>query len=265
MIYVSTCGWFPDEDVKIEIITPDGRLVIQEYQAIRAGNAYGVQASYQTSSQELPGVFTFKYISIGRDESVEHSIHVSSTRPSIRRLEDGKKLLLRDFVPGESLDLLVYELEENWGLASWEDGLYADPRGHLILELEQQISGVIEFVVIGRDSGEVTETETPNFYGSSNLRGKTRFICPNAPSAYLILGRPAYVKIEVLEIHAEPTRSSFILNSVGSGSKLHVLEGPVCNDGVVWWKVRLLDGMEGWIIEGIKTGFTYFYHVGLRP
>ncbi len=54
-------------------------------------------------------------------------------------------------------------------------------------------------------------------------------------------------------VRAEPNVKAEILGEVGPGQSMLIVEGPLCIDGWVWWKVRP-DGqdLEGWTSEGKK-------------
>ncbi|MCA9890949.1 MAG: SH3 domain-containing protein [Anaerolineae bacterium] len=39
------------------------------------------------------------------------------------------------------------------------------------------------------------------------------------------------------------------LARLADGAQVIVLEGPVAADGFVWWRVRTVDGTEGWVVQ----------------
>lgn len=43
---------------------------------------------------------------------------------------------------------------------------------------------------------------------------------------------------------------SQLIGNLPEGTVITVLEGPVCLDGMVWWRASLVDGSEAWIAEG---------------
>jgi uncharacterized protein YgiM (DUF1202 family) len=51
-----------------------------------------------------------------------------------------------------------------------------------------------------------------------------------------------------LNIRAEATTQSRILQVVTDTTILTVLDGPVEGEGYVWWKVRSKKGTEGWVV-----------------
>jgi hypothetical protein len=54
---------------------------------------------------------------------------------------------------------------------------------------------------------------------------------------------------EILNLRAEPTRKSEIVVYIEDDTHLELLEGPVEAEGFSWWRVRLPDGLEGWVVE----------------
>jgi hypothetical protein len=54
---------------------------------------------------------------------------------------------------------------------------------------------------------------------------------------------------EILNLRADPTRESDILIYVEDDTRIELLEGPVIAEGFHWWRVRLPDGLEGWVVE----------------
>jgi hypothetical protein len=54
---------------------------------------------------------------------------------------------------------------------------------------------------------------------------------------------------EILNLRAEPTRKSEIVVYIEDDTHLELLEGPVEAEGFSWWRVRLPDDLEGWVVE----------------
>lgn len=54
---------------------------------------------------------------------------------------------------------------------------------------------------------------------------------------------------EILNLRAAPTRKSDIIVYIEDEARLELLEGPVDAEGFQWWRVRLPDGLEGWVVE----------------
>jgi hypothetical protein len=77
--------------------------------------------------------------------------------------------------------------------------------------------------------------------------------CPGAPPFTLMLGDWAMVSIDPPQssrIRSNPGSTGEILGEAPAGDNLLVIDGPQCASGYSWWKVRTLDGLEGWTVEG---------------
>ncbi len=74
------------------------------------------------------------------------------------------------------------------------------------------------------------------------------FECPGAPPPRLAVGAQGRVTPGTPNrMRAEP--GGRYLRDIPAGGVFDVLEGPVCEDGFVWWKVRYRS-VEGWTVEG---------------
>lgn len=56
-------------------------------------------------------------------------------------------------------------------------------------------------------------------------------------------------------VHDAPSQNAFVITVAPSGAVMNVLEGPRCQDGVIWWRVRTTYQVsntlvEGWVGEG---------------
>ncbi len=75
----------------------------------------------------------------------------------------------------------------------------------------------------------------------------------------LVIGGQAEVQTtsgDVLNLRSGPARSFARLGTVGDGTLLTILDGPVNADGLNWWRVRLATGGEGWVVDsadGVQT------------
>jgi hypothetical protein len=77
--------------------------------------------------------------------------------------------------------------------------------------------------------------------------------CPGAPPFTLMLGDWARVSVDPPQssrIRSNPGSGGEVLGEAQPGDNLLVIDGPQCASGLTWWKVRSLDGLEGWAAEG---------------
>jgi len=60
-----------------------------------------------------------------------------------------------------------------------------------------------------------------------------------------------------LRVRSEPEMGNNIITMLPAGKVVDVLEGPVCADGLVFWKVHsaIIPGGTGWIAEGNRTEY----------
>jgi hypothetical protein len=52
-----------------------------------------------------------------------------------------------------------------------------------------------------------------------------------------------------LNFRAEPSVNGIILKKLHTGDGFNIMDGPLIADKLIWWKVKIQDGTEGWIIE----------------
>jgi hypothetical protein len=58
-------------------------------------------------------------------------------------------------------------------------------------------------------------------------------------------------------LRSEPNQISEILGEIKPGQGVSLIEGPVCTQGWVWWKVQADDNvnLNGWTSEGDGTNY----------
>jgi hypothetical protein len=66
-----------------------------------------------------------------------------------------------------------------------------------------------------------------------------------------------------VHLYANPGERFRRIAALRSGNILHVISGPVCTDGLHWWKVRSDAGLTGWISERKKISFQVQPNVGV--
>ena len=83
--------------------------------------------------------------------------------------------------------------------------------------------------------------------------------CSGAPATRLHVGdraRVAMYPYENQRIRKDPNSNSTILTLFRPGTLMKVLEGPVCSNGWVWWKVQsYTTGDIGWTAEGDSNSY----------
>ncbi len=82
-------------------------------------------------------------------------------------------------------------------------------------------------------------------------------VCPEALLPRLRVNQSAIVIIIIgLNMRVEPNFLSELLLTIPLGTEVMIVDGPVCENGLYWWKLRLPDGTEGWSAEADRE--TYY-------
>lgn len=79
--------------------------------------------------------------------------------------------------------------------------------------------------------------------------------CPGAPVPRLIvdaLGR--VLPGDANNVREQPSRDGSLIGAIPGDTEFTVLEGPVCADGLNWWRVET-DEITGWTVEGVGTDY----------
>ncbi|MCB9452951.1 MAG: SH3 domain-containing protein [Anaerolineaceae bacterium] len=79
--------------------------------------------------------------------------------------------------------------------------------------------------------------------------------CPGAPPPLLVVGEHGRVLPgDANNVRDTPTRSGTKIGAIPGGEVFTVLEGPVCADGLNWWRVTYGD-LTGWTVEGASGAY----------
>jgi hypothetical protein len=113
---------------------------------------------------------------------------------------------------------------------------------------------------IGRQSGYQLRRGVGALLAGIRCSGSNLpFRIPTASPQYN-LSHPAHVLGEVANsIRQDPNRNAGLLGSIPGGDSFAVIDGPRCNDGIAWYKVRYNE-IEGWTAEG--EDFEYYLAPG---
>jgi len=76
----------------------------------------------------------------------------------------------------------------------------------------------------------------------------------------LKIGDQAYVCLEKynLRVRSEPGYSADIITSVAPGTLFTIIDGPYFADDWPWWRVRISNGIVGWVVDGGDDVDPYF-------
>lgn len=79
--------------------------------------------------------------------------------------------------------------------------------------------------------------------------------CPGAPAPRLILhGQGRVLPGDSNNVRSQPSRSGELFGAIPGGEQFTVLEGPVCADGMNWWRVDS-PSAAGWTVEGVGADY----------
>lgn len=70
----------------------------------------------------------------------------------------------------------------------------------------------------------------------------------------LVVGQPAYIHTtegDELNVRTAPSTASPVLVALTDGTPVTVVDGPIDNSGFVWWKIRLANGAEGFVVASV--------------
>jgi hypothetical protein len=98
---------------------------------------------------------------------------------------------------------------------------------------------------------KTTDSRTPQNALSENQG--TPVHCPGVPVSLLKLNDWARVSVDPPlsnRLRSQPDSSAALIGQVGPGENVLIEQGPLCADGYRWWKVRSLDGDQGWTADG---------------
>jgi hypothetical protein len=209
-----------------------------------------VQPGGQVSGQEL-GQSELITIKPWNQEVFE--VELTSMEPGIYEVEVGVEFMDNDeVVQVWSQDTVLLHTPQSfhrwsagvvtyWGVCSFESGQYECE------ELEYE-----EPVLVALEPSGPGEATTENGEGSGS-GPEVQGTCRPAPPSRLSVGMDATVSYRLslrLRIRESPGLSSNVITAMNRGTEMKIIEGPVCQDGYLWWKIQKDNGVSGWSAEG---------------
>jgi Bacterial SH3 domain len=93
--------------------------------------------------------------------------------------------------------------------------------------------------------------------------------CPDTPPSQLHSGEHAYVAFApavASNLRSDPdVEQGTVTSQIQPGERVRVVEGPVCQDGMIWWKVvNEGNAQTGWAAEGDARGYWLLPLAGRR-
>lgn len=231
-IWISTCGWGPNESVVTTVQVPDGSSRSEKQSAPGS-----LVFQLETGLTDPSGPYTVTFE--GKSGRVNYPIYVE--RPTGPRLywQDARRMLLYNFSPNEHLRLFAYQRKGNTStfvLVAWQE-FQVNSNGRLTIQVDPNNL----YAIVGDASGEVI----PSFY--TLLKN---------PSTVGILSS-TYVAANIgsdgFNVHEGPSSSYRVIARVGSETLSKVISEPKLQAEnfrlMLWWHIRLNDGKEGWVSD----------------
>jgi hypothetical protein len=266
---IATCGWQPDETVKVTLMDPMGKFFTSEMKAVPARqkkDVYEIDVFFQPGADAPEGKYRFTLQ--GRNGVVKakftynrligprlYALPADRFRPYFSATGGQQRLRLQGFLPNEPVRLLAYTFEGTQiKFYAWQD-FTTDRHGQLIIETDlPEISKDTEmnYYIYGRDTHFVAlERFTPDGFSKSRQFDMDLY-CPGAQPPRL--NGPADIRpttgVSLLEIHQQPGFGSRVTTLAKADTPMRVYGYPKCIDHAYWWKVTLSKPfLFGWVAE----------------
>lgn len=265
---IVTCGWKPEETVKVTLMDPQGKLFTTQHQAVPSKHTpalYEVDVFFQPGVDAPEGKYRFTL-----EGSATLKVNVYFHKPNAARLyvmsEDRfqpkygayggqNRLRLEGFLPNEPVRLLAYRFDGTIAKFYGYHDVTVDQRGQLIVETnlpEINAETEMNFYAYGRETHFVAQERF-----SADGFSKTRLFnmdlyCPGALAPRL--NEPQNIRAvdqtAPLDIHYQPGFGSRITAQVPGDTPMRTYDYPKCIDHAFWWKVYIAKPfLYGWVPE----------------
>ncbi len=192
-------------------------------------------AEAQQNLREIPRVANGTYISAEDEFGFLQGLNVVARVPFLVDDEGGR---------------LVAEGLANRSTLSVREGDYLVSVPDLDLEQEP--------VTVERGRGTAVEIDQRGRVIVINNDGRcVAEICPDVPLPRMIVGKPGRVTDEDARrqrVRTEPDLDGEILTLLELNEDFEVLDGPICNDGYLWWLIEN-NRVRGWSAEGVPGAY----------
>lgn len=110
-------------------------------------------------------------------------------------------------------------------------------RDQVMSELDQQYS-----------NGTIPDT-------SVNVEDVNRLRCEYSPTILLSVGTFAQVVSEFLTVYDQPFTYNREVGFLNANTKVEIIDGPECLNGVTWWQIQDENGLSGWVAEAVYEDY----------
>lgn len=278
-VLLGTCGWTPEERVFISLFYNDqpldfgGQVYADEWGSVFISLAFSMDFA--------PG--TYQFVLNGPNGRIVHDVTLNEpSGPTLYQLihdnnEGSDELLLTGFRPAENIRIITYAKSGGLGgqFAGWTS-VQAGGNGQVMVISASTSGKGMNYAAIGELSGEAESIvanasggHLPIAFGSVYNPQAANFpphpasdpsACSGAATTRLAIGDVARVVADRLSVREAPGTDSATVygTSIGKGRTVTILDGPVCSDGMLWWRgetglITLTNGEQhniaGWMAE----------------
>lgn len=278
-IDLKSCGWKLNEEVTVIVELPDGNTHTEMVMALRLDTSDYVRGERKAIiefkySQPKDQYGEYKVTFSGKSGVVSTKVYIQSPDLKMEYGVDGVSILVHGLQPQERARVFLYDTissemgEGKVSFVAWEE-FYADGFGEIQIEFAENSIPVFPRIitVIGDKSGIVPSREntlsllTINPDSSCLADAWKNYAYPTRLEA----GMYAFVAFDPPlpnRVRQGPGENYKIIDRINPGVVFKVLDGPVCVDGVNWWKVKGIDrNFEGWTMEAKEQ----YYLVPCHP
>lgn len=266
---IATCGWQPDETVKITLMYPDGKISTSETKATSSRtrkDIYQVNITFQPGIDAPEGKYRFTLqgstatlktpVFFNRPIGAKlYAAAEDKLKPVFKAMGGQHSLRLEGFLPNEAVKLLAYRMEGSIAkFYGWQD-IKTDGTGRLIVETNlPEISPDTEMIFSAY--GQETHSVQMERFSSAGVRISRQFdmdlYCPGAQTPRLASGntiKPVSGAAKV-NIHQQPGFGSRLTIQAPGDTPMRIYDQPKCIDHAYWWKVSLAKPiLFGWVAE----------------
>jgi hypothetical protein len=248
---LTTCGWNPNEKVRITVqLRGRGSFKTSE-QASEFGY---LEYKLPASADDLPGDYT---IALAGQSGKLKTTFFKDAPTETGSVLFGDQLVLFNFVPYEKIRLTIYQVSQTKSNTSggradekfigWQD-YQVDADGNLRVQIDIGTDTSLTYHINAEESGIYPRSEWTNTSTDEVTVSYASFGCNNQESSFEIddqiriigpEGAPFYSVLE--EYEQEPDQF------ISEGETGRIIGGPHCFEGTIYWQVTLADNSTGWM------------------
>lgn len=267
MTFIATCGWQPDEIIKVTVMDPQGKFFTSQVKAAPARlkkEVYEADIYFQPGIDAPTGPYRFTL-----EGSATLKVKVFFNQPQAARLYalptdrfspiqaamGGKhRLRLHGFLPGEPVRLLAYTFTgDRIHFYGWQD-YTTDRLGRLIVETDLPdvaLDTEMHFYAYGRDTHSVPLERFTRDGMSKTRQFDLDLYCPGAQPPRLDgTGQVQAAGGVQLNLYQQPGFGSRTTAAIPAATQMRIFGYPRCIDRSFWWQVWLSDPvLFGWVPE----------------